>query len=59
MAGRGHRDIFAKDVAWNRGTGDGTQYARYLMDEDDTKSPLIIGANTIPLGKAKALAEAV
>ena len=42
MAGRGHRDIFAQDVEWNRGTGDGIQYARYLMDEDDTTSPLII-----------------
>ena len=42
MAGRGHRDIFAKDIAWGRGTSDGIRYARFLMDEDDTSSPLVI-----------------
>jgi anti-sigma factor ChrR (cupin superfamily) len=42
MAGRGHRDIFAKDIIWGQGTGPGVQYARFLMDEDDTSSPLII-----------------
>ncbi len=42
MAGRGHRDIFARDIEWGQGTGPGIQYARFLMDEDDTNSPLII-----------------
>lgn len=42
MAGRGHRDIFAKDIAWGQGTGPGVHYARFLMDEDDTASPLVI-----------------
>ncbi len=42
MAGRGHRDIFAKDIEWSRGSGGGIQYARFLMDEDDTTSPLVI-----------------
>lgn len=42
MAGRGHRDIFAKDIAWHRGGSDGIQYARFLMDEDDFHSPLVI-----------------
>ena len=40
MAGRGHRDIFAKDIQWGQGTGPGVSYARFLMDEDDTSSPL-------------------
>ena len=42
MAARGHRDIFAKDMQWAQGSGLGVQYARFLMDEDDTTSPLII-----------------
>ncbi len=42
MTGRGHRDIFAKDILWGQGTGPGVSYARFLMDEDDTSSPLVI-----------------
>lgn len=42
MVGRGHRDIFAADIEWGQGTSPGIQYARFLMDEDDTSSPLII-----------------
>ena len=42
MAGRGHRDIFAKDIDWAKGSSDGIDYARFLMDEDDTSSPLVI-----------------
>ncbi|MEO6717290.1 MAG: hypothetical protein ABIM50_08595 [Novosphingobium sp.] len=42
MAGRGHRDIFAKDIAWGKGSTDGVDYARFLMDEGDNTSPLII-----------------
>jgi anti-sigma factor ChrR (cupin superfamily) len=42
MAGKSHRDIFAKDIAWGKGTSAGIQYARFLMDEGDTSSPLII-----------------
>ena len=42
MAARGHRDIFAADIAWAKGTSDGIDYARFLMDEDDHDSPLII-----------------
>ena len=48
MAGRGHRDIFAKDIEWGQGTGPGVQYARFLMDEDDTTSPLVILTNFAP-----------
>jgi anti-sigma factor ChrR (cupin superfamily) len=42
MGARGHRDIFADDIVWAKGTGDGIDYARFLMDEDDTTSPLVI-----------------
>jgi anti-sigma factor ChrR (cupin superfamily) len=42
MAGRGHRDIFAQDIVWGKGTGDGIKYARFMMDEDDDHSPMII-----------------
>ncbi len=42
MAGRGHRDIFARDIEWAEGTSPGIQYTRFLMDEDDASSPLMI-----------------
>lgn len=42
MPRKSHRDIFAKDITWGRGGSDGIQYARFLMDEDDKSSPLII-----------------
>lgn len=42
MGARGHRDIFAKDIVWGKGTGEGVDYARFLMDEDDNTSPLVI-----------------
>jgi anti-sigma factor ChrR (cupin superfamily) len=42
MAGRGHRDFFADAIDWAPGTDPGVTYARFLMDEDNVKSPLII-----------------
>ena len=42
MSGRGHRDIFAKDVVWKPGTEEGVEYTTFLMDEDDTNSPLVV-----------------
>jgi anti-sigma factor ChrR (cupin superfamily) len=43
MAGKGHKDIFAKDIEWRPGTGDGIQYARFLLDEDNAAtSPMVI-----------------
>ena len=42
MAGRNHRDIFAQDIDWKKGSSDGIDYTTYLMDEDDTTSPLIV-----------------
>lgn len=42
MAGRGHRDIFAADIQWKAAGNAGTHYARFMMDEDDSSSPLVI-----------------
>ncbi|MET0240416.1 MAG: hypothetical protein ABW184_11025 [Sphingobium sp.] len=42
MAGRGHRDIFAKDIEWRDGSGDGIRYARFRMDEDNPAAPTVI-----------------
>ena len=42
MSRRGHRDIFAKDIEWKKGSSDGIDCTTYLMDEDDTNSPLIV-----------------
>ena len=42
MAGRGHRDIFARDIVWSKGTGDGIEFVSFMMDEDDAHSPRII-----------------
>lgn len=42
VAGRGHRDIFAADMQWQKGSGEGIEYVRYLMDEADASSPLVI-----------------
>jgi len=40
---RGHKDIFAKDIAWGQGTGPGIQYARFLLDEENAAtSPMVI-----------------
>jgi anti-sigma factor ChrR (cupin superfamily) len=43
MAGRGHKDIFAKDIAWAPGSDPGVQYARFLLDEENAAgSPMVI-----------------
>lgn len=42
MAGRNHRDILAADMQWAPGTSDGIEYTRFLLDEDDASSPLVI-----------------
>ena len=43
MAGRGHKDIFAADIAWGQGTSPGIQYARFLLDEENAAtSPMVI-----------------
>ena len=48
MAGRNHRDIFAADIEWGKGTSEGIDYARFLMDEDDSSSPLVVLSRFAP-----------
>lgn len=46
---RGHKDIFAKDIAWAPGAGPGIQYARFLLDEADAaRSPMVILSKFAP-----------
>ena len=43
MAGKGHKDIFAADIAWGQGGSPGIQYARFLLDEENAAaSPMVI-----------------
>lgn len=42
MAGRGHRDIFAGDIAWMPGQDAGIAYARFRLDEDNPHTPTVI-----------------
>ena len=37
-----HRNVFASEIAWRSDAQDGVQYARLLMDEQDSSSPLIV-----------------
>jgi anti-sigma factor ChrR (cupin superfamily) len=43
MAHRGHKDIFAKDIVWAKGTSPGIQYSRFILDEENpATSPMVI-----------------
>ncbi len=48
MAGRGHRDIFARDINWAQGSSEGVAYSTFRMDEDDVHSPYIVLTNFGP-----------
>ncbi len=37
-----HRHIFAANMEWRPGTGDGIQYVRFRMDENNPASPSMI-----------------
>jgi anti-sigma factor ChrR (cupin superfamily) len=54
MPERKHRNVFASEIVWGRGTQDGVQYARLLMDEQDSSSPLIVLAKFEPGVKVDA-----
>ncbi|MCP3732798.1 hypothetical protein M9978_20470 [Sphingomonas sp. MG17] len=48
MAGRGHKDIFARDIEWTR-AGDGVRYAGFPLDPDDAGAgPLMVLAQFAP-----------
>ena len=42
MTARGHKDIFAADMEWGPGTDPGVSYARFLLEEGNGESPLVI-----------------
>lgn len=42
MAGRNHQDIFARDIRWMPGQGEGIAYARFRLDETDPHTPTVI-----------------
>lgn len=48
MSSRNHRDVFAADIEWGEGSSPGIRYARFLMDEGDSSSPLMILSNFEP-----------
>ncbi len=48
MPARGHRDVFAKDISWGDGSSAGIKYARFLMEEGNGASPLIILSKFAP-----------
>lgn len=49
MAGRGHKDIFASDIQWLKGSSSGIQYASFPLDEDDADaSPMVVLAKFGP-----------
>jgi anti-sigma factor ChrR (cupin superfamily) len=37
-----HRDILASEIAWAPGLEPGIQYARFLLDETNPSSPMIV-----------------
>jgi len=48
MSARSHRDFAASDIEWRDGTDPGIQYARFMLDEDDRSSPLVILSKFAP-----------
>jgi anti-sigma factor ChrR (cupin superfamily) len=42
MSAPGHRDIFASDIEWRKGTGEGILYAHFRTNNDDASSPAIV-----------------
>ncbi len=48
MTRRGHRDIFAADIEWDEGSSPGILYTRFLMDEEDVSSPLVVLSKFAP-----------
>src|SRR3546814_5161824 len=42
MAGRGHRDICAGDIAWSEGESPGIRYARVPLEEGNGTAPMVI-----------------
>ena len=43
-----HQDILASEIAWRPGSGPGIEYARFLLDEGNPSSPMIILSRFAP-----------
>ena len=39
---RGHQDYPLEDLEWNQGSQEGIKYARFIMDQDDPSSPVML-----------------
>ncbi|MCX7864168.1 MAG: hypothetical protein N2423_03885 [Novosphingobium sp.] len=48
MRGKTHRDIFADDIEWAKGSEPGISYARFLLEEGDATSPMIVMSKFAP-----------
>lgn len=48
MAGRGHQDIFAEDMAWNEGASPGIRYARFALEDGNAAAPMVIVSRFAP-----------
>jgi anti-sigma factor ChrR (cupin superfamily) len=42
MSALNHRDCFAKDFVWSKGSSDGIKYVLFNMEEEDPASPMMI-----------------
>ncbi|MBW8784480.1 MAG: hypothetical protein JF593_07545 [Novosphingobium sp.] len=42
MSGRGHQDFSAAEIDWRPGQDPGVAYARFMLDDDNSQSPLVI-----------------
>ncbi|TAK99461.1 MAG: hypothetical protein EPO08_16420 [Rhodospirillaceae bacterium] len=42
MSASRHKDIFASDIQWREGSGEGITYARFLTDDTKPSSPAIV-----------------
>ena len=42
MSRRAHQDIFASDIDWRAGSGQGVTYARFPLDAENANSPMVV-----------------
>lgn len=48
IGGRGHQDIFADDIQWAKGSSEGIDYARFVLDEGNPMGPMVILSKFAP-----------
>lgn len=54
MSGRGHKDTFAAEMAWAPGQDPGVAYARFLLEEGNAQSPLVVLSRFDPGARVEA-----